>query len=76
MKDKEHYFTGQKISEAPLRKTGVEQNFKSHTHTHTHTHTPTHTHIHTLGLPGCLSGNESTCQCNAGNIGDVGLIPE
>ena len=25
MKDKGHYFIGQKISEAPLRKTGVEQ---------------------------------------------------
>ena len=48
-----------------------------HACAHTHTHTHTHTHMKLLrtdGLPWCLSGKESAC--NAGDTGDLGLIPE
>ena len=43
---------------------------KAYTHTHTHTHTQHNTHI---GFPGGLVGKDPIC--NAGDTGDVDLIP-
>ena len=40
---------------------------------YTHTHTHIHTH-YILCFPGCSVGKESTC--NAGDVGEVGSIPE
>ena len=41
---------------------------------HIYTHTHTHTHIHIYGFPNGLAGKQSAA-CNAGDTGDVGLIP-